>query len=106
TREIGGTGLGLYLCRRLSEVMGGRIWVESEFKKGSTFNLEIPRLDRAEAMRLLEAEEDKIIAQATDTESADPLFKTSPELTDTASEEPTAPTPAPAEPVQNVKSEP
>lgn len=43
TREIGGTGLGLYLCRRLAEAIGGRIWVESEYKKGSTFTLEMPR---------------------------------------------------------------
>lgn len=55
TREIGGTGLGLYLCRRLTEMMGGRIWVESEFGKGSTFNLEIPRTSREEATRLIDA---------------------------------------------------
>jgi len=60
TREIGGTGLGLYLCRRLAEVMGGRIWAESEFGKGSTFFLEIPRTNREEAMRLIEAAENNI----------------------------------------------
>jgi PAS domain S-box-containing protein len=54
TREIGGTGLGLYLCRRLVETMGGRIWVDSEYKKGSTFNVELPRLDHDEATRLIE----------------------------------------------------
>jgi len=56
TREIGGTGLGLYLCRRLSEVMDGRLWIESELGKGSTFHLEIPRLEQTEAMHLLETE--------------------------------------------------
>lgn len=56
TREIGGTGLGLYLCRKLIESMDGRIWVESEFKKGSTFYVEIPRVDRAKASELMERE--------------------------------------------------
>jgi PAS domain S-box-containing protein len=55
TREIGGTGLGLYLCRRLVEAMGGRIWVDSEYKKGSTFSVELPRLSHEEANRLIEA---------------------------------------------------
>lgn len=55
TREIGGTGLGLYLCRRLAETMNGRIWVESEYKQGSTFYLELTRLDHEDATRLIEA---------------------------------------------------
>ncbi len=54
TREIGGTGLGLYLCRRLTETIGGRIWVDSEYKKGSTFYVEIPRIGHDEAQRLIE----------------------------------------------------
>lgn len=54
TREIGGTGLGLYLCRRLVETMNGRIWVESEYKKGSTFFVELPRLSSDEAQRRIE----------------------------------------------------
>ena len=54
TNQIGGTGLGLYLCRRLAETMGGRIWVESEYQKGSTFYLELPRIDSQEAARLIE----------------------------------------------------
>lgn len=54
TREIGGTGLGLYLSRRLAETMGGRIWVESEYRQGSTFFLELPRMSHEEAMRSIE----------------------------------------------------
>ncbi len=44
TREIGGTGLGLYLCRRLVETMNGRIWLESDYGKGSMFFVEFPRV--------------------------------------------------------------
>jgi PAS domain S-box-containing protein len=54
TREIGGTGLGLYLCRRLTEAMNGRIWVESQYKQGSTFFVEFPRTAHEDAMRLIE----------------------------------------------------
>jgi two-component system phosphate regulon sensor histidine kinase PhoR len=42
TRKAGGTGLGLYLCRRLSEALGGRIWLERSDATGSTFSLWVP----------------------------------------------------------------
>ena len=55
TREIGGTGLGLYLSRRLAEAMSGNLRVESKYKEGSTFYLEIPRMSSSEAKQRLES---------------------------------------------------
>jgi len=41
-RGVGGTGLGLYICKELVSRMGGRIWLESNDDKGSTFLFELP----------------------------------------------------------------
>jgi two-component system phosphate regulon sensor histidine kinase PhoR len=41
SRGVGGTGLGLYICNELVTRMGGRIWVETNGKKGSTFIFEL-----------------------------------------------------------------
>lgn len=86
TREIGGTGLGLYLSRRLAEAMSGNLRVESEYKHGSTFYLEIPRVSNTEAKHRL---------NSTDDQPA-PQTEVNPITTET-------PKPAPKE---NVESEP
>jgi CheY-like chemotaxis protein/two-component sensor histidine kinase len=53
-----GVGLGLYICRELVQSHGGKIWVESELGRGSTFCFSIPREQSSEAIHVLVVDDD------------------------------------------------
>lgn len=88
TREIGGTGLGLYLARKLVESMHGKIWVDSQYQQGSTFYIQLPRLDNAEAKRKLES--------ITHTPTPQTPITPPAPIAPTISQQPIAAAPAPA----------
>lgn len=64
TRTIGGTGLGLFICRKIVELYNGRIWVESEVKQGSTVYINLPRLSSQKASELQMKEAQKPMGAA------------------------------------------
>lgn len=67
TRTIGGTGLGLFICRKIVELYGGRIWAESELGKGSSFYINLPRLSNQKAEQLKASEPGKDMVKPTGT---------------------------------------
>lgn len=83
TREIGGTGLGLFICRRLAEANNGKIWVESAYGKGSTFYVQFPRISHERATELIESEQQTPAIQPAATPqqvpSTQPVAPTNPQ---------------------------
>lgn len=62
TRTVGGTGLGLFICRKIIELYKGQIWAESEPNQGSTFYINLPRLSGEQAEQLKQGQSKTILA--------------------------------------------
>jgi CheY-like chemotaxis protein len=59
-----GIGLGLYICRELVELHGGRIWAESELQQGSTFTFELPKDCRPRRRVVLAIDDDPAVLES------------------------------------------
>ncbi|MBL8121522.1 PAS domain-containing sensor histidine kinase [Candidatus Saccharibacteria bacterium] len=70
TRTVGGTGLGLFICRKIIELYQGRIWVESEIGKGSTFYINLPRLSSQKAEQMMATEASTTLSPTAQTPTA------------------------------------
>lgn len=70
TRTVGGTGLGLFISRKIIELYNGRIWAESEMGKGSTFYINLPRLSPQRAKELQATNVNPAVVKPVNTEGA------------------------------------
>ena len=76
TRQIGGTGLGLFLVKERVDAMGGRVWAESAFGDGSTFFVSLPRISDADYQKLSIAHANEQMVQNFATpNTAQPVFQ-------------------------------
>lgn len=65
TRTVGGTGLGLFICQKIIELYSGKIWVESEEGRGSTFYINLPRISPDKVQQLQGSTQPQVIDQTT-----------------------------------------
>jgi len=75
TNQIGGTGLGLYLSKKLVERLGGQITVNSRYHKGSTFFVELPRIGNDEAKSLLDLQKKSTTSISQDVLYSKPTYQ-------------------------------
>jgi PAS domain S-box-containing protein len=63
TRTIGGTGLGLFICKKIVQLYQGKIWVESKPGQGSTFYINLPRISSQKAAELQKTDQTQQLLQ-------------------------------------------